>query len=184
MTELPPGIAELLTAWHARDWYALAVLLVLFLTKIFRESELWFRIPRWAEPFVPMLLGAVCGLADAYYSGAPPQIAFVQAIAAGLQIGLGAVGVHHASKRWGGGSGFSGPLILLLGFGATSCGLIAPESPTPERCSPEALAAIEGEYVATVLWECRDYAIPEECPKYPELKEHFKTRREEWIECQ
>lgn len=123
MTDLPPAIAELLTAWTARDWYALAVVGVVLVMRGITNTPQWALITRRWEWLPPVLLGSVAGLADAYYSGAPWRLAVLQAFAAGLQIGLGAIGVHHAWKRindtrpprW---RGFP---VLLLGIGASGC---------------------------------------------------------------
>lgn len=167
MTDLPPELAELLSAWHARDWYALAVVGVVLVMRGITNTPQWALITRRWEWLPPVLLGSVAGLVDAYYSGVHWRLAVLQAVAAGLQIGLGAIGTHHAWKRinetkptrW---RGFP---VLLLGIGASGCASSQREAcyarahaaahahadaacPDWDACSPEERDAILERYQA------------------------------------
>lgn len=178
-------LSELVSAWHARDWYALVVVAVVALMRLATKTEAWHHVPRRLQWLPPVLMGAGAGLAGAYYEGAPWTAAALQALAAGLQIGLGAVGVHHALKRTSSGDG--PPTLptwpsLVVVAALSGCGVFAADSPG-DRCSAEALAELESEYVLTVLVVCRAHETPEACPQYPQIRDRFAAQREEWIAC-
>lgn len=126
MTDLPPAITEALTAWHARDWYGLAVVNVVLVMRALTATELWFHVPKRWQWSVPVLLGAVHGWVGAYYEGATFGWGLLTGGSAALQIGLGAAGVHHALKRVKGSdlprwpSAGAGLLVVLLLTGCAS----------------------------------------------------------------
>src|SRR5690606_5086282 len=116
MIDLDP----LLSAWTARDWYGLAVLVVVLVMRVLTATDAWS-------------------------SGAPWQLAIVQAVAAGLQIGLGAVGLHHASKRLPAPSGSGGAVAILLGVAlaggaSTACAPRPGQAPVASAQSPARIA--------------------------------------------
>jgi len=90
---------DITNALIARDWYSLVVLLVVLLTGFATKTKLWLALPVKFQPAVPVFLGCVAGLADAYAEGLPWRAAIFRTIGAGLQIGLGAIGIHHTKKR-------------------------------------------------------------------------------------
>lgn len=164
MPELPPAIAELLTAWTARDWYGLAVINVYVVMRVLTSTGVWDRVPTRWQWTVPVLLGAVHGWGGAYYEGATLPMGLLQGAAAALQIGLGAAGVHHALKRVRGSDlpkwPTTGLLVLLLTVGCASeqreaCYASAHRAahadadevcPDWDECSPEARADILERY--------------------------------------
>ena len=94
-----PELSQLQTAFAARDWYALAVLALVLGMRYATQTNAWAKVPQRYQPAIPAAAGAVAGLADAWRNGSTWQLAIAQAIGAALQIGIGAIGVHHADKR-------------------------------------------------------------------------------------
>lgn len=90
-------IETVLAALAARDWYALAVMAVLLLVAIIKaRPAVWDRLPRRLQWLPAVLMGAAAGFVDAARAGEAWHLALAQAVGAGLQIGLGAVGTYHA----------------------------------------------------------------------------------------
>ena len=54
---------------------------------------------------------------------------------------------------------------------------------TPPACTPEALAAIEVQYMAEVLAACQGYSF-EECPARLEIESRYNEIRNEWVRCE
>lgn len=67
-------------------------------------------------------------------------------------------------------------LVLAATFLGCGCGLYKP------ACRPEALAAIESDYVAEALDACVGYSI-DDCPAIPRIEEKYALLREEWAQC-
>lgn len=165
MTDLPPAIAELLTAWTARDWYGLAVINVYVVMRVLTSTGVWDRVPTRWQWAVPVLLGAIHGWGGAYYEGATLPMGLLQGAAAALQIGLGAAGVHHALKRVRGSDLPKWPSagLLVVWLALTGCASEQREAcyasahraahadadevcPDWDECSPEARAGILERY--------------------------------------
>ena len=154
MIDLDP----LLSAWTARDWYGLAVLVVVLVMRVLTATDAWSRVPRSLQWLPPVVMGATAGLVDAWSSGEPWQLAIVQAVAAGLQIGLGAVGLHHASKRLPVSSGSGGAVAILLavalaGASATAC---VSQRPASHHVESGAALAYSSAYVALELLSAQE----------------------------
>ncbi len=157
-----PELAQLQSAFAARDWYALAVLGLVLGMRYATQTNAWAKVPRQYQPAVPVLAGAVAGLGDAFASGAPWKLAIVQAVGAGLQIGLGAVGVHHAAKRVK--PGAAAAVVLLLCPMLTGCSALG-LAPADNAKRDECLAAVFVEMTNRANAECLARGIGlAECP--------------------
>lgn len=177
MTDLPPAIAELLTAWTARDWYGLAVINVYVVMRVLTSTGVWDRVPTRWQWAVPVLLGAVHGWGGAYYEGATLPMGLLQGGAAALQIGLGAAGVHHALKRVRGSDlpkwPTTGLLVLLLTVGCHDMG----------PCTAADAADLDARYTAELMAACHEYPSLQECPEFERISAEDTARREEFVQC-
>jgi len=59
-----------------------------------------------------------------------------------------------------------------------SCGPVA----VPTACTPEALAKIEGSYLAEAVQLCAGSNY-DDCAALPELRRKYDAKREDWIQC-
>lgn len=161
-----PILPDLLSAWTARDWYGLAVLVVVLVMRVLTATDAWSRVPRSLQWLPPVVMGATAGLVDAWSSGAPWQLAIVQAVAAGLQIGLGAVGVYHAAKRFPAPSGSGGAVAILLavalaGGASTACAPRPGQAPVASAQSPARIAYDSARLALATLDALEDQRLAE-----------------------
>ena len=161
-------IEDILAALAARDWYAAAVAGVLIAVAILKaRPTIWDRLPRSLQWLPAVLLGAAIGFVDAAQSGIVWHLALIQAASAGLQIGLGAVGVYHASKRVvskpkppGGSSGVIEGNTIVGGSGDGIKLAVPPANDPPGA----AMVAIPGLTVALMLAGCGSTLADEKPP--------------------
>ena len=165
-------LQEILGAWQARDWYALVVIAIVALMRLVTQTPLWGYVgSRW-QWLPPVLLGAVAGLVEAHGQGLPPGLAVVQMASAGLQIGLGAVGVHHALKRVAGNRSSLPPGLFagLLTLGTSSCG-----GPQRQACYAQAEARAHLDAEAS----CDQRGVGwDECPDAPRILAELQAAQE------
>lgn len=151
-----PDIAK---ALQLHNWYALAALILLFVTQLFRKapklSDLWRKVPDGWRWLFPVVGGAVTGFTGAFQAGQPLGSALVAAAGGTLGISLTAMGLNalltESVVPWNGGSGGLPPparwspgtglgpatgLIFAFALGLLCCG------PTACGLKPAAAAQV------------------------------------------
>lgn len=75
------------------------------------------------------------------------------------------------------------PPLALLALGLLALGLVSCGAAQPEPCSPEALAAIQTDYIAKARAQCVKGEPLESCAALPALKAERDRRTMEWVAC-
>jgi hypothetical protein len=138
-----PDIAK---ALQLHNWYALAALIVLFATQLFRKapmlSDLWRKVPDGWRWLFPVVSGASAGFVGAFQAGLSFTVALVGAVGGALGISVPAMGLNalltESPIRWNGGSGgtptppkpgsglgVATGLVFALALGLLCCGPVA-----------------------------------------------------------
>lgn len=71
-------------------------------------------------------------------------------------------------------------IFVVLSYGCAS--LQAPPPVMPDRCSAEALAALESRYIGEVLAACEGFEL-DTCPALPTIDLKYDAQRKAWAEC-
>lgn len=138
-----PDIAK---ALQLHNWYALAALILLFVTQLFRKlpklGDLWLKMPDGWRWLFPVGSGAIAGFTGAFQSGQPIGAALVAALGGALGISIPAMGLNawltESPVRWNGTAGGLPPpanpggpigaitgLVFAFTLGLLCCGPMA-----------------------------------------------------------
>ena len=90
-----------MTATNAILATLVTVILAIWRTPTLREGVLARvpRLPKWAQPLVPIALGVIVATAEGYASGLRGAALATRAAEAAGEVGLVAIGLWHAGKR-------------------------------------------------------------------------------------
>lgn len=133
---------DIATALQLHNWYALAALILLLVTQLFRKApklgDIWRKVPDGWRWLFPVVSGAVAGFTGAFQAGQPLASALVASVGGAIGISIPAMGLNAlltespvpwngssggtpAPAKPGSGLGLAGGLVFAFALGLLCC---------------------------------------------------------------